>query len=556
MNTTVVNIMLESGISLAIFALVYLLFLRKETFFVLNRIYLLGSVCFSILLPFIHFQVNSEMPSVMLDEVTITATGYHNLLQTVFVYSTNLSGAIEKTIQSIGLIRFIYMLGTAIFILVFLYRLVQITALIMNNESDLINGIRIIKIDRDTTPFSFFNFIFINKNNANSQGMKEMLAHEFEHVRQRHSYDVMIFELLTIFQWFNPFIWLLKRSIRENHEFLADNGVLKPEVSSTAYRMLLLNSAFLQQPVIANNFNYSLIKIRINMMTKIKSSKTAAFKLSMGVIVTAALLMIFAFDNEKNQIQDKKNVNKQAGVVVDSVVVDSVVVNKQQKSTQKDEPVFVIVEEQASFQGGDVNSFRNWVAKNLKYPEIAVKKGITGKVYVQYAVNSKGEVVDVKVIRSASPSLDEEAVRVVSSSPKWEPAKQKGTKVKQQFTIPIAFVNDEQKSQQTGEQVFIVVEQQASFQGGSVDQFRDWVNKNLKYPDIAIKKGISGKVYVQYAVNSKGEVVDVKVVRGVATSLDEEAVRVISSSPKWEPAKQKGTKVKQQFTIPIAFALK
>ena len=425
MNTTVVNFMFESGISLAVFALVYLLLLRKETFFVLNRIYLLGSVCFSMLLPFIHFQVFSEMPSIMLDEVTITATGYQNLLQTVFVYSSTISGAIEKTIQSIGLIRFIYILGTAIFLFVFLYRLLQITALIMNNESNLKNGIRIIKIDRDTTPFSFFNFVFIDKNNANGTGMKEMLAHEMEHVRQGHSYDVMILELLTIFLWFNPFFWLLKRSIRENHEFLADNGVLKPEVSSAAYRMLLLNSAFLQQPVIANNFNYSLIKIRIKMMTKIKSSKTAALKLSMGILVTAALLVIFACENNKKPAQDNKVTNKQedvvvksvvvsqenveaasksANVVVDSVVVDGKVVYKKQPSLPADEQVFIVVEEQASFQGGSVDQFRDWVTKNLKYPTIAIEKGLSGKVYVQYAVNSKGDVVDVKVVRGVDPS--------------------------------------------------------------------------------------------------------------------------------------------------------
>lgn len=459
MATTVVNFMFESGISLAIFALVYLLFLRKETFFVLNRIYLLGSVCFSILLPFIHFQVYNEMPSIMLDEVTVTATGYQNLLQTVFVYSSTISGEIEKTIQSIGLIRFIYLLGTAIFFFVFLYRLLQITALIMNNESELKNGIRIIKIDRDTTPFSFFNFVFIDKNHANGSGMKEMLAHEMEHVRQGHSYDVMILELLTIFLWFNPFFWLLKRSIRENHEFLADSGVLKPEVSSAAYRMLLLNSAFLQQPVIANNFNYSLIKIRIKMITKIKSSKTATLKLSMGILVTAALFVIFACENNKKPAQDNKVANKQEDVVVksvvksleskeaafkadtnvDSVEIDGKIVYRKQPSLPADEQVFIVVEEPASFQGGDVNSFRDWVTKNLKYPIIAVEKGISGKVYVQYAINSKGDVVDVKVVRGVDPSLDKEAIRVISSSPKWEPAKQKGTKVKQQFTIPIAF---------------------------------------------------------------------------------------------------------------------
>jgi len=437
MNTTVVNFMLESGISLAIFALVYLLFLRKETFFVLNRIYLLGSVCFSILLPFIHLQVYSGMPSIMLDEVTVTATGYQNLLQTVFVYSSTISGEIEKIIQSIGLIRFIYISGTVIFLFVFLYRLLQITALIMNNESELKNGIRIIKIDRDTTPFSFFNFVFIDKNNANGSGMKEMLAHEMEHVRQGHSVDVMILELLTIFLWFNPFFWLLKRSIRENHEFLADNGVLKPEVSSVAYRMLLLNSAFLQQPVIANNFNYSLIKIRIKMMTKIKSSKTAALKLSMGILVTAALLVIFACENKNKPAQDNKVANKQEEAVTKQAAPDSIAMKQQ--SVPADEQVFIVVEEQASFQGGNVDQFRTWVTKNLKYPEIAVKKGISGKVYVQYAINSKGDVVDVKVVRGVDPSLDKEAIRVISSSPKWEPAKQRGTKVKQQFTIPIAF---------------------------------------------------------------------------------------------------------------------
>ena len=544
MRTTVVNFVFESGFSLTIFTLVYVLFLRKETFFLLNRIYLMAAVLFSVLLPFVHLQGSNAMPSVMLDEVTVTAMRYQNLLQTVTVYGNRLSGVIEQTIQSIGMIRLIYLFGSLIFILVFLYRLIQISALILNNDSEEKNGIRIVKIDRDTTPFSFFRFVFINRSDADNPGMKEMLAHEMEHVRQGHSFDVLILELLTIFQWFNPFIWLLKRSIRENHEFLADNGVLKPGVSSAAYRLLLLNSSFVQQPVIANNFNYSLVKIRIKMITKIKSSKTAAFKLSMGILVTAALLMIFAFDKDENLIQEKKSPVKQAKVIA----------TDQQKSAQTDEPVFVVVEEQATFQGGDVNSFRNWVAKNIKYPEMAIKKGITGKVYVQYAVNSKGEVVDVKVIRSASPSLDEEAVRVVSSSPKWEPAKQKGQIVKEQFVIPITFANDEQKPSQTNEKTFVEVEQMPVFPGGD-KAFGEFIGKEVKYPEDAKKAGINGKVFVKFVVNKEGNVVNPTIARGVSPSLDNEALRVINKMPKWEPGKQGGKDVDVELTVPIVFVL-
>ena len=116
------------------------------------------------------------------------------------------------------------------------------------------------------------------------------------------------------------------------------------------------------------------------------------------------------------------------------------VVKEEEPAIVKEEEVFIIVEEQASFNGGDVKTFSDWVTKNIKYPELASENGIQGKVYVQYAVNSKGEVVDVKVVRGVDPSLDAEAIRVILSSPRWEPAKQRGNKVKQQFTIPIAFV--------------------------------------------------------------------------------------------------------------------
>jgi len=105
-----------------------------------------------------------------------------------------------------------------------------------------------------------------------------------------------------------------------------------------------------------------------------------------------------------------------------------------------EEEVFFIVEDMPSFQGKGQEGFREWIAQNLRYPEIAAENGISGKVYVQFAVNSRGEVVDAVVVRGVDPALDREAVRVVTSSPKWEPGKQRGKPVKVQFTFPINFV--------------------------------------------------------------------------------------------------------------------
>jgi len=105
----------------------------------------------------------------------------------------------------------------------------------------------------------------------------------------------------------------------------------------------------------------------------------------------------------------------------------------------EDEPALVFVEEQAAFQEGDTNDFREWVQKNLTYPPEAVKAGIFGRVTVQFTVNSAGKIGDIKIIRGVSPMLDKEAIRVLETSPDWIPAKAGGKNVKQQFVIPVVF---------------------------------------------------------------------------------------------------------------------
>jgi protein TonB len=116
------------------------------------------------------------------------------------------------------------------------------------------------------------------------------------------------------------------------------------------------------------------------------------------------------------------------------------IVEFEEEEEVAEEEVFFIVEDMPSFQGKGQEGFRTWIAKNLRYPEIAAENGISGKVYVQFAVNSKGQVVDAVVVRGVDPALDKEAQRVVLASPKWSPGKQRGKAVKVQFTFPINFV--------------------------------------------------------------------------------------------------------------------
>ena|SRR4030042_3736578 len=121
----------------------------------------------------------------------------------------------------------------------------------------------------------------------------------------------------------------------------------------------------------------------------------------------------------------------------DNLAMDFVPVVEEE---EQEEVAFIIVEDMPKFQGGDQNTFRAWIQTNLKYPEIAAENGISGRVFVNFVVNKNGEVVDAKVVRGVDPSLDQEALRVVRSSPKWEPGKQRGKPVKVQFTFPIVFV--------------------------------------------------------------------------------------------------------------------
>ncbi len=419
MNETV-NFMFESAISLSLMAAIYVVFLRKETFFKLNRMFLLGSLFFSVILPFIKFRIY-EPESVMLSEVTVTP--YRNLLEAVTVYGQDITVSVEQAVLSASLLIWIYSAGLVFFLGRFLFRVIQVGRIVHKTPVQKSNGVKLVFLEKKCSPYSFLNYMFVSRSLQNSEGYDRMMAHEMEHIKQGHTYDVLILELLTAFQWFNPFIWMLRRAVRENHEFLADRAVLASGISRGYYKKLLLNQIAGGQLVIANNFNYSLIKNRIKMMSKIKSSKTAAAKIVLGLISAVALIVVFACEQkEMEEVPDENEQN----------------ITSEPKLLDENEQIFFIVESMPEYPGGEL-ALRLFIANNIEYPEAAQKEGTQGKVYVSFVVDKEGNVANAKIARGVDPLLDLEALRVVNSLPAWKPGVQKGMPVNVSYTVPINF---------------------------------------------------------------------------------------------------------------------
>ncbi|WP_303922607.1 M56 family metallopeptidase [Draconibacterium sediminis] len=466
-----INFIIESGISLSLLALIYVLFLRKETFFRLNRLFLLFSILFSVILPFLHFRVYAPQSN-MLAEVTVTP--YRNVLEAVTIYGQDLSGAMVNSISSSKIIILIYLLGLIFFLGRMIFRIIQILMIISKNEMQHIDNYRFVLVDKEISPFSFLGYIFINPGMKKQPGYEKMVTHEMEHIKQGHTFDVLILEILTVFQWFNPFMWLLKRAIRENHEYLADHAVLSSGISSAQYKHLLLSQAVGMQLEIANNFNSSLVKKRIQMISKIRSSKLANLKYILGFVSLLALVIIFACEQKETlqvtKVEDSNErkvtvrllddgmklegsqedlellhamLNEKSKYEFDTDSTGSVFLVKSKEKEplqlEEEDQVFFIVEKMPEFPGGDL-ALRKYIANSIKYPEISIENGIQGKVYVSFVVTAEGTIANAKIARGVDPSIDKEALRVVNTLPKWKPGYQRGEPVNVSYTVPINFV--------------------------------------------------------------------------------------------------------------------
>ncbi|WP_315517845.1 M56 family metallopeptidase [Hoylesella shahii] len=293
--------------------------------------------------------------------------------------------------------------------------------LAQRSERATLHGTAVCLLTGDYSPFSFFRWIFVSPVNKTPSQLQQILMHEQAHVEQWHSVDALLSQLFVAAFWFNPAAWLMRLQVRNNLEYLADHSVINGGTDKKAYQYHLLAVAYrMNVATITNNFNVLPLKRRIMMMNKQASNPLARFKYLLFVPLAIALLAM-------NNTPIRANVQKK--------VVKTTKTTKKADASNK---VYEVVEQMPTFPGGDA-ALMKYLAENIKYPVSAQKAKEQGRVVVQFIVEKDGAVTGVKTVRSVTPVLDAEAVRVIKAMPKWTPGRQGGQPVRVNYNVPVSF---------------------------------------------------------------------------------------------------------------------
>ncbi len=440
---------LKSSVCLAAFYLFYRLLLSRETFHRFNRMALLSLLVLSCVVPLIEVSTaEPTTPLIVLEESLLA----------VAVDDTETDHQAFLWREALVLV---YLLGIAFFLVRNVWSLIRMWMLIrkcsIRKDAD---GIYIATHNRNIAPFSWMRFIVLSEKDLEENG-HAILTHERAHIRARHSVDLLVADVCIFFQWFNPAAWLLKRELQAIHEYEADESVISNGVNAKTYQLLLIEKAVgTRLYSMANSFNHSSLKKRITMMLRKKSNPWARAKYLYVLPVVAISVAAFARP-EISEVSDEISavkVNDLSAIVKAEEVKSSEIVEmpapkavgaettavqtpaaEPVAAPQKDDtPVFDVVEQMPEFPGG-MGELVKFLSENVKYPKTAFENNVQGRVIAQFVVASDGTVGNAKILKSVSPELDAEALRVIALMPKWKPGMQNGKAVNVKFAVPVMF---------------------------------------------------------------------------------------------------------------------
>ena len=657
----IIGHVLPIAATVAVLWLVYRLLFRNSNRLKFNRFFLLTSMLLALAMPLLGLLSGMEVPQMatlkqnmfngmMLSEVVVTPDG-QPVLPEVTV-TTNTTPSRFSLWQVIG---GIYLIGVGVMTLLFLIKLGRLVALIIRSPKRKMSSCTAVFTGREQGSFSFFRYAFFPNENVDP----DIMRHEMSHITHHHSWDILFAEVMMILQWFNPFIYLYKKELQSLHEYQADRDVVATGVDKKNYMMLILQQCTaVDFSGMSNNFSLILTKKRIKMITRNEKAKGLWWRLLATLPVLAVLMIANTKVTAQEQQPEKKQINVEIGQfeifddngfpmdLTDTIIYNEdgsyvhfktteapdpmtgemrskitatscnadgtpnenikFTINAIEKhgdttmytvepftldadnfrlsiQTTEDNPVqiirnnndsiYQIVEEMPQFPGGE-KAMMEYVAKNVKYPQEAKDKEIQGRVFVGFVVEKDGSVSTVKVLRGIGGGCDEEAVRVVSSMPKWKPGIKDGKPVRVSYMMPLNFKLTEGQPAKPSKKadankpdmkpdkdgVYQIAEEMPRFPGDD-KALMVYLQKNLIMPEKY--KGNTDenpslaeyRTFVKFVVNEDGSISDIQLLRKSAEfkDLDEEAIRVVKSMPNWEPGKIEGKPVKVYFNLPIVF---
>ncbi|MGF1559838.1 MAG: TonB family protein [Flavobacteriaceae bacterium] len=483
-----------------VFLIIYDLFLKRETFFQWNRFYLICTFVLSLIIPWVKIEaMKANMPTVF--------QGYPEYLW----YLDQAPLVVKQAPASDGQLSWPYLLvylGMFLASLVFAYKLYQIEALKRNGKKQVFRDFTQYVIANSNAAFSFFKAIFLGDQVVGKEH-QSIVRHELVHIRQKHSYDLLFFELMRIVGWFDPMVYLYQNRISELHEFIADAQVAKSH-KKEQYQ-LLLSEVFQTQNISFINqfFKSSLIKKRIVMLTKEKSKQV--FKLKYFLLIPILIGMLFYTSCDLDESKEREE-------EIESVMVVNDINNM---SKADDEKLFLTLKS-LSDKGGDWNYVLKDEASSIFYEashngsfikfEDHVEK-IYGTMFIQGTSKGKGTLVmkDADGTMISFGQIDE---------------------------VPI-FPGCEDET-----------DKRACFH----KMMQEHISKNFRYPQKAQEMGIQGRVNTMFIIAEDGSIQNLRM-RGPDTLLEKEVARIIQRLPKMQPGKQNGEIVRVPFSIPISFKL-
>ncbi len=520
-----IRYLLLANLFLISLALFYRLVLSRETRFNANRFILLLGTVMSLVLPLSRFNwfPASSYSILTIPEIIVMAKSgiTHIDLNEILIF-----GTAPFTFPWIKLIALTYFAGAMVTGLILIWKIKKLQYWTRQFPMKWFRNLYITLMPDNWSPFSFLGIVYFpvpfNKEDKRAQ---MILEHERVHIRQKHGWDILFIEAVKVIFFYNPAIYTIMKQIQINHEFIADSAV-EGEERKFYSQELIRSQLHVPQFQFIQQFNHtSFLKRRILMLMKNRSNSYGIVKYLMLLPLIGGLLWFSACTDQAEPKINTQQIEK-TSVNINIVKSKSIV------ETYAD----AIIQ-------SDYSEMNKW-EKQAKAVAIEMQKSGASEEEVLTFV--KGRIL----------FWANQTIAAIETS---EIFKSSGLEIEDIEFDPLEMETDpglqkDLENEVEGE-VFFIVENMPEFVGGGLEEFSNWVNQNVKYPQIAIQNGISGTVYVDFVIDKTGSVSSVKIAKGVDPSLDNEVTRVLKTSPAWTPGKQRGKLVNVKMSIPVKFML-